>query len=111
MDSVDAYLSTFPAETQKRIQQIRLLIKSTVPNATETFAYMMPAYKLNGKAFVYFAAYERHIGFYSMGIGQQEFADELKGFKQGKGSIQFPLDKALPIDLIKRIIQLKAQHH
>lgn len=111
MKDVDVYIAQFPKETQEKLRELRVIIKSIVPEIAEAFAYKMPAYRLNGKPFLYFAGYSKHIGFYSMGIGQTEFANELKAYKQGKGSIQFPLDKPLPTDLIRRIIQLKRKLH
>jgi uncharacterized protein YdhG (YjbR/CyaY superfamily) len=71
----------------------------------------MPAYKMNGKPLVYFAAFKKHIGFYATPTGHAEFRDELSAYKQGKGSVQFPLDKPIPYDLIKQIVVFKAKEN
>lgn len=74
------------------------------PNAVESISYGMPGYKLNGKPLVYFAGYKAHIGLYATPSGHSEFAQELSVYKQGKGSVQFPLNQPMPYELIKRII-------
>ncbi|MFV0269258.1 MAG: iron chaperone, partial [Draconibacterium sp.] len=79
--------------------------------AVESIAYGMPAYKLNKKPLVYFAAYARHIGFYATPSGHQEFASELSVYKQGKGSVQFPIDEPLPTDLIRRIVAFRVKEN
>lgn len=108
MESVDAYIHTFPANVQDILQQLRALIKKTAPDAVEGFAYQMPSYKLKGKPLVYFAGYKNHIGLYATPSGHSAFAEELASYKQGKGSVQFPLDKPMPYDLIERIVQFNA---
>ncbi len=75
----------------------------------EGIAYQMPAYKIKGKPLVYFAAYKNHIGFYATPTGHSAFAEELSKYKQGKGSVQFPLDEPIPFDLIERIVAFRAQ--
>ena len=71
----------------------------------------MPAYKINGKPLVYFAGFKNHIGFYATPTGHAEFADELAKYKQGKGSVQFPLDKPIPYSLIKRIVLFRVKEN
>ena len=106
-NNVEEYVAGFPAETQAVLQQVRAAIKAAAPDAVECIAYAMPAYKLNGKPLVYFAGYARHIGFYATPTGHAEFAEELSKFKQGKGSVQFPLDEPMPLDLIARIVKFR----
>jgi uncharacterized protein YdhG (YjbR/CyaY superfamily) len=77
----------------------------------ESIAYGMPAYKINGKPLVYFAGYKKHIGFYATPSGHTEFADELSKYKQGKGSVQFPLDKPIPYELIRRIVAFRVNEN
>ena len=101
---VDAYIESFPESTQMRLREIRAIIVKTAPDAVESISYNMPAYKLNGKPFVYFAGYKSHIGFYATPTGHEAFKEELSGYKHGKGSVQFPHNQPLPIDLIKRIM-------
>jgi uncharacterized protein YdhG (YjbR/CyaY superfamily) len=104
MDDIDKYISVFPPEVQDILCQIRRLIKDTAPLAEESKAYGMPAYKTAGKPLVYFAAFKSHIGFYATPSGHEQFSKELSAYKQGKGSVQFPLNKPIPYDLIKRIV-------
>jgi len=106
--SVDEYISIFPPEVQKILEEIRQIIRKTVPGATEMIAYRMPAYKLNGKPLAYFAAFKEHIGFYPLPHVIDQFKTELSKYKQGKGSVQFPIDQAMPLDLIERIVKLRA---
>lgn len=102
--SVDQYILQFPPRTQEILQQFRAVIKQHAPGAVESIAYAMPAYKLNGKPLVYFAGYEHHIGFYATPTGHEAFAHDLAGYKQGKGSVQFPLQQPMPWKLIERIV-------
>ncbi|MGZ3931389.1 MAG: iron chaperone [Bacteroidia bacterium] len=105
-ESVDAYIRTFPAATQKLLKQIRVTIKKAAPKAEELISYRMPAYKLNGML-VYFAGYEHHIGFYPTASGVQQFRKEIAAYKSSKGAVQFPLDKPLPLALITRIVKFR----
>lgn len=103
--SIDDYIAEFPEDTQKVLQEIRALIRASAPDATETISYAIPTYDLNGAHLVHFAGYKQHIGFYPTGRGADAFAEELKAYKGGKGSVQFPLGKPLPADLISRIVK------
>lgn len=107
--SVDEYIAGFPTAVQSRLKKIRSVIKKEAGDAVEMIAYGMPAYKLSGKPLVYFAAYDHHIGFYATPSGHSEFTEELSKYKQGKGSVQFPLDEPLPIDLIQRIVAFRVK--
>jgi uncharacterized protein YdhG (YjbR/CyaY superfamily) len=105
--STDEYISSFPAATQIILQEVRKTIKSAAPNANESISYGMPAYKLNRKALVYFAGYKNHIGFYATPTGHAEFTEELAKYKQGKGSVQFPINEPMPLDLITKIVKFR----
>lgn len=105
--TVDEYIKSFPKDIQTLLEKVRKTIKTNAPDAVESIAYGMPAYKMNGKPLVYFAGYKKHIGFYATPTGHAEFADELSTYKQGKGSVQFPLDKPIPYELIKRIVAFR----
>jgi uncharacterized protein YdhG (YjbR/CyaY superfamily) len=105
--SVDDYIKSFSDATQVLLNQLRQIIKINAPDAVESISYGMPAYKLNGKPLVYFAGYEKHIGLYATPSGHAEFAKELSKYKQGKGSVQFPLHEPMPLDLIRRIVQFR----
>jgi uncharacterized protein YdhG (YjbR/CyaY superfamily) len=104
--TVDIYISTFPKEVQLLLEELRATIKSAAPNATEIIAYQMPAYRLNG-VLCYFAAWKKHIGFYPSGRGIEAFKEQLAAHKYAKGSIQFPFDKPLPLDLIAEIVRFR----
>ena len=109
--TVDEYIYNFPIEIKERLIQIRSIVKEAAPDAVEGISYGMPAYKLAKKPLVYFAGYDRHIGFYATPTGHKEFAEELSEYKQGKGSVQFPNDKPLPVDLIKRITLFRVKEN
>jgi uncharacterized protein YdhG (YjbR/CyaY superfamily) len=104
--NIDEYISGFPKETQKMLEQLRATIKKAAPNAGEVISYAIPAFKLNGML-VWFAAYSNHIGFYPRGSGIEAFKEELSIYKGAKGSVQFPLNKPLPIGLITKIVKFR----
>lgn len=105
--SIDEYIAGFPPETQRVLAELRALIKASAPAATETISYAIPTFDLNGKHLVHFAGYERHVGLYPAPSGLEAFKEDLKPYKQGKGSVQFPLDQPLPTDLIRRIVEFR----
>jgi uncharacterized protein YdhG (YjbR/CyaY superfamily) len=110
--SIDEYIQSRPADVQKKLTQIRKLIRSVAPEATEKISYQMPTFFLNGNL-VHFAAFKNHIGFYP-GSGRivfGTFKKELAKYKSGKGSVQFPLDEALPLALIRRIVKFRAEEN
>lgn len=106
--SVEEYIATFPTNIQEKLQKIRKVIQEAVPNAQEVISYGMPAYKL-GKVLVYFAAFANHISFFPTSSGVSAFTHELKDYAVSKGTIQFPLDKPIPYELIKQITKFRAQ--
>lgn len=108
---IDSYIAGFPEATRVRLESIRATIKAVAPDAREEMSYGMPAYKLKGKPLVYFAGYKGHIGFYATPSGHTEFASELAAYKQGKGSVQFPLDQPLPLDLIERMVRFRVREN
>jgi len=109
--SVDEYISSYPKETQKLLEQIRATIKGVAPDAEEVISYMMPGYKLNGML-VWFAGFKNHIGFYPRGSSAIEaFKKELTGYKTSKGAIQFPKDKPMPIALIKKMVKYRVKEN
>jgi uncharacterized protein YdhG (YjbR/CyaY superfamily) len=105
--STDAYIASFPKEVQQLLKQVRSTIKEAAPKAEELISYGMPAYKLNGRPLVYFAGYEHHIGFYPTPSAILAFKKELSIYKSAKGSVQFPLDKPMPVQLIKKMVKHK----
>jgi uncharacterized protein YdhG (YjbR/CyaY superfamily) len=106
-NSIDEYIAGFPPETQKVLEELRALIKASAPEATETISYAIPTFDLSGHHLVHFAGYEKHIGFYPTGRGIEAFKEELKPYKSGKGSVQFPLGQPMPADLVRRIVEFR----
>ena len=109
--TVAQYFSQFNGVAGERLKVLRSLVNSLVPDAEESISYGMPAYKLARKPLIYFAGYERHTGLYALPSGHKKFSKELSRFKQGKGSVQFPHDEELPIELIKKIIKFRVSEN
>lgn len=107
MNTIDAYIKTFPADRQEILQSIRNTIQEVVPDATEAISYGMPTFKLKGKNLVHFAAWKEHIGFYPTPSGTEQFKEELSEYVVSKGAIQFPFDKPIPFDLVRRIVKFR----
>lgn len=108
-NTVDDYIARFPSNIQAILQEIRAVIKSEASDAKELISYGMAAYKLNDKPLIYFAAFKNHIGIYATPHAHIAFQAELSKYKQGKGSVQFPLSQAIPLELIRRMTQFKIQ--
>lgn len=104
--SIDEYIATFPEEIQKILQELRATIKAAAPDAKEKISYQMPTFDLKGNL-VHFAAFKNHIGFYPTPSGTEAFKDELSIYRAGKGSLRFPIDKPLPLELISKIVKLR----
>lgn len=110
VNTVDEYIQLFPDTISKMLKEIRSTILKTCPEAEESISYGMPAYKYHG-ALVYFAAFKNHVGFYATPTGHQAFEKELSKYKQGKGSVQFPIDEAMPLKLIKEIVKFRMKEN
>ena len=108
-NSIDEYIAGFPPDTQKVLEEIRALIKTSAPDATETISYAIPTFDLDGRHLVHFAGYKNHIGFYPGARGIEVFKEELTPYKSAKGSVQFPLGQPLPTDLIRRIVAFRVE--
>jgi uncharacterized protein YdhG (YjbR/CyaY superfamily) len=108
--SVDEYIASFPDDVQARLGELRATIKAAAPDATEKISYGMPTFALNGNL-VYFAAHKNHIGFYPAPRGIEAFKEELAAYEGSKGTVQFPFDRPLPHDLIRRIVQFRAEEN
>ena len=108
--NIDEYIAGFPQDTQIILEQIRATIKKAAPEAEESISYAMPAFKLRG-ALVYFAAFKNHIGFYALPAGNEAFRKELSVYKTGRGSIQFPLNKPMPLSLITKIVKFRVKEN
>jgi uncharacterized protein YdhG (YjbR/CyaY superfamily) len=108
IQTVDEYIQTFPKPVQKKLESIRQLVRELAPEAQEKISYQMPTFFLNGNL-VYFAAFKNHIGFYPTPNGISSFQKELSKYKHAKGSVQFPMDEELPLELIKRIVKYRLE--
>ena len=108
--NIDEYIAAYPEDVQARLQELRATIHKAAPDAEETISYKMPTFKLNGNL-VYFAAFKDHIGFYPIPTGIEAFEKELSPYKQGRGSVQFPLDEPLPLKLVTRIVKFRAKEN
>ena len=104
--SMDEYIATFPEGIQKILEELRTTIKAAAPQAEEKISYQMPTFFLKGNL-VHFAAHKNHIGFYPTPSGIQAFERELSIFESAKGSVQFPLDRPMPLELISRIVKFR----
>ena len=110
INTVDEYIASFPPNEQSLLRLVRKIVREEAPEAVESIAYKMPAYKLNGPL-VYYALFENHLGLYPTPEGITAFESELKRYKQGKGSVQFPLDQPLPLELIRRIVKQRVEEN
>jgi uncharacterized protein YdhG (YjbR/CyaY superfamily) len=106
-ETIDAYIALFPREVQDRLERLRRVIQQAAPNAEEAIRYQMPTFRLAGKNLVHFAPFAHHIGFYPIPSGITAFKKELSVYKQGKGSVRFPLNQPLPYDLVKQIVRYR----
>jgi uncharacterized protein YdhG (YjbR/CyaY superfamily) len=106
---VDSYIQNSESNTRIRLLKLRELIIHAHPDIEEHWAYGMPAYKLNKKPLVYFAAFKNHIGFYGTPTGHEAFSAKFASYKQGKGSVQFPLNQEIPFALIQKIVEFRVQ--
>jgi uncharacterized protein YdhG (YjbR/CyaY superfamily) len=104
--TIDEYIATCAEAVQPMLRELRAAIKAAAPDAQEKISYQMPTFALRGNL-VHFAAFQHHIGFYPGASGVQAFAAELAVYKGGKGSVQFPLDQPLPLELISRIVKYR----
>lgn len=103
---IDEYIKKFDGEEKKKLIEIRALIRSLVPEAKEKISYGMPTFELHGNL-VHFAGFAHHIGFYPAPSGIENFENRIAKYKHAKGSVQFPLDEPLPVDLIKDIVEYR----
>ncbi len=110
MNEVESYIGEFPIETQEKLFEIRKIIYEEAPDAVEKISFNMPAYKLDGKILIYFAAFKKHIGIYPLAAAIELFRDKLLDYKTSKGTIQFPLNKSLPTDLIREIVRYRVNN-
>jgi len=106
--TITEYISAAPKEAQKKLREMRTCIRAAAPDATESLKWGMPAFS-DRRILVTFAAFKHHIGFYPTPSAVKAFANELRNYATAKGSIQFPLDKALPLPLIRKITKFRVR--
>ena len=105
--SINEYISTLPENAQKAMSEIIATIKAKVPNAEEHISYNMPAFKVNGEYFIHFSAWKNHIGMYPIPAGNEAFQKQIEQYRLAKSSLNFPLDKPMPIKLIEKVIKFR----
>lgn len=110
-ETIDEYIATFPKEIGQMLESLRIAVRNSAPRAQEVISYGVPTFKLNGNL-VHFGAYKNHISFYPGGPSAIDaFEDELSGYAQSKGTIRFPLDQPIPLELVKRIVRFRVQEN
>lgn len=107
--NTDAYIASFTKDVQAKLEHVRATVIAIAPDAVEVISYGLPAFKLHGAMLVWFAAHTQHIGLYPRASAISAFADKLNAYKFAKGSIQFPFDKPLPLDLITDIVKFRVR--
>lgn len=105
--TIDAYIAAFPAEVQALLEQIRVTIREAAPEGQETISYGMPTFTLNDRYLLYFGAYKKHIGLYPAPTGVAEFQEAVAQYGAGKGTLKFPLDQPMPLDLVRTVVQFR----
>ncbi|MFH1051543.1 MAG: DUF1801 domain-containing protein [bacterium] len=110
LKTIDEYVAQQVESVREKLEKLRQTIKKVAPNAEEVISYQMPAYKYNG-ILVYFGVFKNHIGFFPTSSGIEAFRHELTEYKCSKGTIQFSLDKPLPLDLIKKIVKFRVMEN
>ena len=109
-ESIDEYISTFPGNVQNTLERLRQTIRECAPRAEEAISYQIPTFKLNGNL-VHFAAFKDHISFFPTSSGREAFKKELSMYKGGKGTVQFPMDKPIPYDLVRKIVKYRVKEN
>jgi uncharacterized protein YdhG (YjbR/CyaY superfamily) len=108
--TIDEYIALFPKNIQTILEEVRKSIKEAAPDAEEGISYQMPTFKLKGNL-VWFAAFKNHIGFFPKVSAIEVFKDELQDYELSKGTIRFPLDKPIPLELIKKIVKYRVKEN
>ena len=109
-ETIDGYIATFPKNVQDILEEMRKVIKESAPESEETISYGMPTFKLKGNL-VHFAAYKNHIGFYPTPSAIEAFKEDLSPYKSSKGAVQFPIDKPIPFELVKKIVIFRVEEN
>lgn len=109
-ETIDAYIAAFPDNVQVILERLRRVIGESAPQAEEAISYGIPTFKLNGNL-VHFAAYRNHIGFYPTSSPIPVFKKELSRYKQGRGTVRFPIDQPIPFDLVRKIVKYRVKEN
>jgi uncharacterized protein YdhG (YjbR/CyaY superfamily) len=104
--TIDEYINSFPQDTQVILEKVRQSIRKAAPDAVETISYDMPTFDWNGKHLVFFAGWKHHISLYPIPAGDEAFQERIAHYKRVKSTLQFPLDKPVPYDLVEQIVRL-----
>jgi len=110
-NDIDKYIASFPKDVKPYLEAMRKTIKSAAPGADEAMAYGIPTFKLRGRNLVHFAAFKSHVGFYPTPSAIIAFKKELAPYKQSKGAVQFPIDKPIPLDIVKEIVKYRVREN
>jgi len=109
--TIDEYIATFPKKVREILEELRRVIRESAPKAEETISYGIPTFDLSGRHLVHFAAYKNHVGFYPTPSGIKAFKKESSPYKTSKGTVQFPLNKPIPFDLVKKIVKYRVKEN
>ena len=109
-ETIDGYIRSFPKHVQRKLRELRKLVRASAPAARERISYHMPSFSLDGNL-VYFAAFARHIGFYPGAGALARFGPRLSKYRSAKGSVQFPIEDPLPLDLIREIVRFRVKEN
>ena len=109
-ETIDDYIADFPPDVQVILKKLRATIRKAAPDAEEAMKYRLPTFVLNGNL-VHFGAFKKHIGFYATPTGNEKFRKELSVYEGAKGSVQFPLDKPIPYDLVSRMVKFRVKEN
>lgn len=108
--NIDEYIAGFPTHVQEILKTLRATIRAAAPEAEEKISYRIPTFALKGNL-VHFAAFKHHIGFYPTSTGIEKFRSELSTYEGGRGSVKFPLDEPLPLNLVSEIVKFRVQEN
>ena len=107
--TIDEFIASFPKDVRIVLEELRRVIRESAQGAEETISYGIPTFDLNGRHLVHFSAYKSHVGFYPTSSGIEAFRKELSPFKTSRGTVQFPLDKPVPFDLVRKIVKFRVK--
>ena len=105
MSVIDDAIDAAPESARDRMRQLRQAIREEAPEAVEVISYGIPTFDFNGRHVIHFGGFPNHVGVYPTPHGIEAFEQELSVYHQGKGSVQFPHDKPLPLDLVRRMVR------